>query len=65
MFYENWKFLEEFLLRNAMRIVQEEERSNWQLVGITNRGINVFEIFSVTSYIFTILFSCFNLLNFY
>ena len=65
MFYENWKFLEEFLLRNAMRIVQEEERSNWQLVGITNRGINVFEIFSVTSYIFTILLSCFNLLNFY
>ena len=42
MFYENWKFLEEFLLRNAMRIVQEEERSNGQLVGITNRGINVF-----------------------
>ena len=44
--YINWKFREE---------VHEEEWSNWQLVGITDRGINLFQFFSFTSYIFILL----------
>ena len=39
MFYINWKFRE----------VHEEEWSNWQLAGITDRGINVFQFFWFTS----------------
>ena len=35
--------------------VHEEERSNWQLAGITDRGINIFNYFSYTSYIFLLL----------
>ena len=42
----NWKFREE---------VHEKEWSNWQLAGITDRGINVFQFFSFASYIFILL----------
>ena len=46
MSYINLKFREE---------VYEEEWGNWQLAGITDRGINVFQFFSFTSYIFRLL----------